>query len=60
MQSTKIDKNKVVALNMSIKNNNIDSNIVDAILESFNYKTIEDIKICDYPVIVKALKDSKK
>ena len=51
-----IDRNKIDALDMSIKKNNIPQNVVDLIISQYGYKTIDDIKIKDYMNIINDFK----
>lgn len=51
-----IDRNKIDALDMSIKKNNIPQNVVDLIISQYGYKTIDEIKIKDYMNIINDFK----
>jgi hypothetical protein len=51
-----IDKKMIDSLNMAIKNNNIENNVVDLILSQYGYKNTNEIKIKDYMSIINDFK----
>lgn len=54
-----IDKKMVEGLYKSIKNNNINDNVVNLIISQYGYSKIEEIKIKDYMNIVNDFKSNK-
>ena len=53
----KIDATKVQALEKAIENKGIAENIVNEILEKYNYKSLKDIMIIDYSKICNEFKN---
>lgn len=54
-----IDKKMVESLNLAIKNNKINDDIVELILSQYGYSSTSEIKIKDYMNIVKDFKANK-
>jgi len=54
-----IDKKMIEKINMSIKNANIQEEVVKLILSQYGYKSTNEIKIKDYNNIVEDFKSNK-
>lgn len=54
-----IDKKMIDSLNKAIENSNIQSNVVNLILNQYGYKSTAEIKIKDYMSIVSDFKTQK-